>query len=284
MKLVMSEKETLGVVAIFRDFYEAEKRFQKSKSIEAAEHRNLRKRVASMLPQFAELLESYLRRINPANTGAVPSFEDFYPRPSAPAMASDFNFPNSAPVDYLNGVDFEVESVVGGKNPTIAVKERITGMVFRLYPKAWPELPEMTICDEKDSFVGTLRWSTTNPYIKELPSLKVNLPNHIAFRNPDKIVINGDTCSVEFSSEPKQIVNGIPCRFSRDEFNTSYYVLDAMETENWFLSGDVFSTFDGGAWVYGRGEESYMVSVDIITSPDSTRDEECDESNGFEEV
>jgi hypothetical protein len=89
------------------------------------------------------------------------------------------------------------------------------------------------------------------------------------FMNPG--IINGDMCSIEFSSEPKQTIHGISCIFCRDESNTPHYILDAMGTSNWFLSGDLFPVFGERAWLYERGGESCTVSVEV-------------NSDGFEEA
>lgn len=275
MKLVLSEKETLGIVSIFRDFYDIERKFQENKSAAAAEQRNLQEKIALMLPQFAELFQAYLNLKSSGGAESASPSPGFH---AAPATAPYFNFLNSVSKD-LSVIDFTVEAVVGGKNPMIVVKEALSGMTFRIYPKAWPELPEMTICDERGAFVGTLQWSAFAPYIQEIPSLRLNIPDHIAFRNPNKIVINGDTCDVEFTSEPEQVVRGIPCSFHRDDFNTPHYVLDAMGTENWFLSGDLFSTLSGRAWLYERGGESCEVVLEVI-QPARCEGDESD----FEEV
>lgn len=261
MKLVMSEEETLGIVAIFRDFYDVEKRFQENKLNAAAEQRNLQEKIASMLPQFAELFQAYFDAKSPSSAKSASPSPGFY---AAPETAPYF-------VPKVESIDFEVTSVVGGKDARISVRETTSGMVFRLYPKAWPEFPEMTICDSKNAFVGTLQWSAIAPYLHEIPSLKINLPNHIAFRNPDRIIINGDMCSIEFESEPKQTIHGISCSFCQDESNTPHYILDAMGTANWFLSGDLLPVFGERAWLYERGGESCSVAVEV-------------NSDGFEEA
>lgn len=268
MKLVMSKEETLGIVAIFRDFYDVEKRFQENKSNAAAEQRNLQEKIASMLPQAAELLQAYFDVKSPSSVKITPSpsLAEFYSSAPAPETAPYF-----APKS-LESVDFEVMSAVyGGKNAKISVRETTSGMVFHLYAKSWPESPEMAIWDSTGAPVGTLQWSATAPYLHEIPSLKINLPNHIAFRNPDRIVINGDMCSIEFSSEPKQTIHGISCIFCQDESNTPHYILDAMGTSNWFLSGDLFPVFGERAWLYERGGESCSVAVEV-------------NSDGFEEA
>lgn len=263
MKLVMSEEETLGIVAIFRDFYDVEKRFQENKLNAAAEQRNLQEKIASMLPQFAELLQAYFDVKSPSSVKSASPSPGFY---AAPETAPYF-VPKA-----LESLDFEVMSAgYGGKNAKISVKETTSGMVFHLYAKAWPESPEMAIWDSTGTPVGTLQWSAIAPYLHEIPSLKINLPNHIAFRNPDRIVINGDTCSVEFESEPKQTIHGISCSFCQDESNTPHYILDAMGTPNWFLSGDLFPVFGERAWLYERGGESCTVAVEV-------------NSDGFEEA